>query len=185
MALTRSTYTQGEGQRHQDVLIDPDTLAAGTLFQRFDRRAYPQVGVKFAGTLGDALVAPVLTRGAILTTGGTFTADSTYYWKVVAFNASGEHAVSNEISAACAASGGDVLPAGTVAMSWAAVPGAVSYKVYRGTAPATQDRLVATNTTVLTKVDAGAAGSAATIPAANPTGVVVPTPPRTTHGVGS
>ena len=53
MALTKSTYTvPGKSQQFQDVLISADTLADGTLAQRFDRLAFPQKGVKFAGSHG-------------------------------------------------------------------------------------------------------------------------------------
>lgn len=58
MALTRATYVQGSGQRFQDSLIDPATLAAGTLFQRFEIKAFPQKGVKFTQA-GVTAVAPV------------------------------------------------------------------------------------------------------------------------------
>lgn len=135
----------------------------------------------------------VATVGAVTTytdTGATGTSASppanlgTYYWKVVALNEEGAHAVSNEISAVCAASGGDVLPAGTVAMSWPAVVDAVSYALYRGTAPGAEGRLVYAGTG-LSFVDTGAAGIAAAVPTGNTTGVTVPAPARTTHGAGS
>ena len=60
MAVTKSTYTQGAGQLHQDVAITPATLADGTLHQRFDRKAFPQKGVKYSGThgAGDAVAIP-------------------------------------------------------------------------------------------------------------------------------
>jgi hypothetical protein len=62
MALTTETYTQGAGQKHQDVAIDPTTLAAGTLVQRCDPVAYPQVGIKSTGTDGNGYDVPAAAR---------------------------------------------------------------------------------------------------------------------------
>jgi hypothetical protein len=50
MALTAANYTQGAGQRFQDVVISPATLADGTLYQRFEIPAFPAVGKKVSGT---------------------------------------------------------------------------------------------------------------------------------------
>lgn len=174
MALTKATYVQGAGQRFQDHLIDPDTLAAGTLFQRFDTRAFPTRGVKYTGHLGAILAASTLSKGAV-GTGGTFAA-GTYFWKVVALDADGGVA-SNEVTAT-------LLANGTQPLSWTAVAGATSYKVYRGTVTNTEDALVNT-TTGLTYTDTGTAGTAGTPPASNTTGRTVPKAARTTHGAGS
>ena len=176
MSLTRTTYTQGTGQRHEDVLISPTTLADGTLFMRLDRQAYPQKGVKFAGVVGQVLAAPVLTLGTVSTTLGTFAA-ATYFWKITALDQYGSEVLSNQITTA-------VLLNGRVAMSWAAVPGAVSYNVYRGTVTNTQNKLI-TSTTALSYIDTGTAGTTLVPPATNTTGVIVPPPARTTHGVNS
>lgn len=58
MALTRATYTQAASLTFQDRTISPATLADGTLFQRFDRVAFPQKGVKFTQA-GSGAVTPV------------------------------------------------------------------------------------------------------------------------------
>lgn len=64
MALTKSTYTQAPSLTFQDSTISPATLAAGTLTQRFDTLAFPQKGVKYAGThgTGGAVVVPTAPR---------------------------------------------------------------------------------------------------------------------------
>jgi hypothetical protein len=63
MALTKSTYAPpGTGHHHQDAAINPATLADGTLLQRFDRVAYPQLGVKNLGTDGNGHDVPAPAR---------------------------------------------------------------------------------------------------------------------------
>lgn len=62
MALTTGTYTQGAGQKHQDAAIHPDTLADGTLVQRFDRIAYPKLGTTQTGTDGNGYDVPKAAR---------------------------------------------------------------------------------------------------------------------------
>lgn len=63
MALTKSTYTPaGKGQFHQDAPIDPASLADGTLVQRFDRVAYPKLGVKNLGTDAAGRAVPARAR---------------------------------------------------------------------------------------------------------------------------
>jgi hypothetical protein len=69
MSITKSTYTQAPTLTYQDVTISPATLADGTMAVRFDSLAFPQKGVKFAGThgAGEAVVvprAPRTTHGA-------------------------------------------------------------------------------------------------------------------------
>lgn len=177
MALTKSTYLQTESAKQfQDVTTSPATISDGTLRQRFDPRAFPQKGVKFAGTIGFTVVAPVLTLGAIATVGGTFAA-ATYFWKITAVNSTGEGPVSNEITSAIALNG-------TAAMSWPAVPTATSYKVYRGTVAGAENALVAT-VTVPTFTDTGAVGSVAVLPVGDHSGYAIPQPARPEHGVGS
>jgi hypothetical protein len=178
MALTRTTYSQAASLTFGDVTISPATLADGTLAQRFDPAAFPQKGVKFAGRRGVTVVAPVLTKGTVLTTGGTFAA-ATYFWKITAVDAGGgESPVSNEITNAIALNG-------TIAMSWVALTNAVGYKIYRGTVTNTENKLVATLGAVTSYIDTGTAGTTATLPSADTTGRAVPRAARTTHGAGS
>lgn len=94
--------------------------------------------------------APALTLGATSTTGGTLAA-GTYFWKVSALNSAGETLGSNEVTA---------TTTGTTSsqpLSWTAVPGAVSYNVYRGTTAGGEN--VKYNTTTTTFTDTGAAGA--------------------------
>lgn len=265
MALVRATYAQATGQQFQDKAITPATVADGTLFQRFDIRAFPQTGVKFTGGIGPVLAAPVLTKGTALadpdvvvaidtagaggtaeidtvtitntpasgtwtltyggntttalarnaaaatvetaldllagvavgvtgSAGGPYTitwdavgtrtaltaadtfphgtfAAATYYWKITAVGAYGGEIASNEVNAALSLN--DQQP-----FTWPAVAGAASYKLYRGTVAATENKLIG-STTGLTITDTGAAGTTAT-PPVNSTGHQVPTPARTT-----
>jgi len=63
MALTTSTYTvPAKSQQFQDALINPATLADGTLAQRFEVRAFPKKGVKIAGTDGGGRTVPKPAR---------------------------------------------------------------------------------------------------------------------------
>lgn len=174
MALTRTTYTQtGSALKFQDATISPTTVADGTLAQRFDPLAFPQVGVKQAGTRGRTVAAPVLTLGTVTTSGGTFAA-ATYFWKITAINPSGEGPVSNEITSAIAING-------TAPMSWPAAARATGYKVYRGTASGAENKLVATLGAVLTYTDTGTAGAAVVLPTVDTSGDDIPRAARTTH----
>lgn len=94
--------------------------------------------------------APALTLGTTSATGGTLAA-GTYYWKVSALNTAGETLASNEVTA---------TTTGTTSsqpLSWVAVPGAVSYNVYRGTTAGGEN--VKYNTTSTSFTDTGAAGT--------------------------
>lgn len=119
-------------------------------------------GALFTTAPGTALAAPTISLGATATTGGTFAA-ATYYWKLTATNAQGETVGSNELSAAIAVNGTQVI-------NWTAIGGATGYKLYRGTAAGSENVLVATLGAVLTYTDTGAAGTAATVPASNTSG---------------
>lgn len=75
----------------------------------------------------------------------------TFYWKVSAKNSAGETLASNEVSATVA--GNQSVP-----LSWASVPGAVSYNVFRGTSAGGENILVA-NVTGLSYTDLGNTGT--------------------------
>lgn len=178
MALTRSTYVQTEkAKQYEDVTTSAATIADGTLRQRFDLRAFPQKGVKFTGTLGPTILAPVLTMGAIATVGGTFAA-GTYFWKLAAINALGSTLPSNEVTAVIALNG-------TATMSWPAVAKATGYRLYRGTVAGAESVLVATLGAVVSYTDTGIAGTAGTPPLTDTSGYLVPARARTTRGVNS
>lgn len=107
------------------------------------------------------LAAPVLTKGTTATSGGTFGAGA-FFWKVTAIDGNGETVGSNEVTATLVATG-------TQALSWAAVPGAQLYRVYRGTATNAENALL-TTTAGLAFIDTGLAGTATAIPTVSTAG---------------
>lgn len=115
------------------------------------------------GLLGGPLAPPVQANPATSTTGGTLAA-ATYFYEVTAITPGGETTASNEKSQ---------VTTGTTSsntISWAAVPGATGYKVYRGTAAGgenVQYSVAGGGTTSF--LDTGAAGTAATPAASNTT----------------
>lgn len=102
------------------------------------------------------LPAPTGLAGTPSTTGGSL-ATGTYSYVVTALNAVGETVPSAEISVPVTG------PTGSVALSWDAVPGATSYRVYRGTSPGGENVHYASSGTSFT--DTGAAGTAGSPPA--------------------
>jgi hypothetical protein len=112
-----------------------------------------------AGTPTAGVAAPTITLGTTATTGGTFAA-ATYFWKVTTLTAFGETTGSNELTAAIAANGTQVI-------NWTALTNATGYKVYRGSATNTENILVATLGTVVTYTDTGIAGTSTAIPTSN------------------
>lgn len=64
MALVKSTYAQAARLSYQDVVISAATLTDGTLAVRFDPLAFPQKGIKYAGThgAGGAVAVPRAPR---------------------------------------------------------------------------------------------------------------------------
>lgn len=104
-------------------------------------------------------ILPMLAPGAPLaistaTTGGTL-ANGTYYYVISATDGTGETIGSSELSKATTGSG-----TSTIAVSWGAVTGALTYKVYRGTVTNTENKLVATiSAPTLTFTDTGVAGT--------------------------
>jgi len=86
-------------------------------------------GGTFAG--GVSLPAPTGVTATGSATGGTLAAAS-YFYRVSAVNARGETLASTEVT-----SGALTGTTSSVALSWAAVPGATGYRVYRGTTSGT------------------------------------------------
>lgn len=85
---------------------------------------------------GFSLAPPVQAAAGTATSGGTLTDSTTYYYVVTAIDPNGvESLISNEISKATGNSGGNT---NTITVNWTAVPGASSYRVYRGTSSAAQ-----------------------------------------------
>lgn len=94
------------------------------------------------------MAAPVQSAAVPHTTGGTLGA-ATLYYVVTALGITGETLASNEQSA--------VTTGGTasVTLSWAAVPGATGYKIYKSTTPGAENIMQAVGN-VLTFLDTGA-----------------------------
>ena len=105
------------------------------------------------------LSPPVLVKGTTGSSGGTFAA-GTYFWRVTALNAAGQE--TGTWRTATYNSQGEITATlvlnGTQAMSWAAIPNAVSYNVYRGTVSGSYTTLVA-NTASTSYTDTGATGT--------------------------
>lgn len=109
------------------------------------------------------LASPVLNTVTTSTTGGTLAAN-TYYYVVTALNAAGETLKSNELS---------VTTTGTTSsntISWGAVTGATSYRVYRGTSAAGENVYYAPGN-VTSYVDTNAASTGGTPPVSNTTAI--------------
>jgi parallel beta-helix repeat protein len=93
------------------------------------------------------------------TSGGTLAA-GTYYYKVTALDSYG-----NETLPSAEASRTTTGSTSTVTVSWTAVPGAVTYRVYRGTTSGGQSVYYTSATN--SYIDTGSASTAGTVPIAN------------------
>ncbi|MDL2342454.1 MAG: right-handed parallel beta-helix repeat-containing protein, partial [Patescibacteria group bacterium] len=125
--------------------------SGGTVLSRFD----------IAGNLNLGQMQPTTLIAATPSSSGGSMATNTYYYKVVALDAVANQTLpSNELSAAVTG------PNGSVSLSWNAVTGAASYRVYRGTAAGAEDRyLSAAYTTIGTSfTDTGSTTTVVTPP---------------------
>lgn len=131
---------------------------------------YTEAGV-FSTQTGTSLAAPSGLSEA-LAAGGSLSTGVTVYYKITAFNWSGETTASSEVSAS--PSGGNL----SVALSWSALTGVsgltgfgafcAGFKIYRGTSSNGENKLVATVANTATGyTDTGAAGTTATPPVSN------------------
>ena len=102
-------------------------------------------------TGGGPLPTPTGLAAVASDTGGQL-ATGTYFYKVAARNINGETLASGEVSVAVTG------PAGKVTLSWDAVPGATSYRVYRGTASNAQNLFFTAGGNGLVDTGAGATG---------------------------
>lgn len=103
------------------------------------------------------LAVPV--QSALATASGGSLAANTYYYVVTATNTFGETIASNEQNIATGASGKNTV-------TWAAVPGATGYKIYRGTGTGAENVFYSVGA-VTTFLDTGGASTAGTPPATN------------------
>lgn len=117
-------------------------------------QAFEQVYTLFA-------VAPS-GLSATLASGGSLTASQAYYYKVTAVGY-GSFSTTNETSGSNEATQTTSTGNQTINLSWTALPGAVSYNVYRGTATGAENVLVA-NVTGTTYSDNGTAATTSQSP---------------------
>ncbi len=96
------------------------------------------------------------------TTGGTLPLSTTYYYEVTALNSTGESLASPEASITT----GSSTSTNANTITWAAVTGATSYRVYRGTAAGGENTYYTTATTSYTDT-ATTGGTSATPPTIN------------------
>lgn len=125
-------------------------------------------GIGAAGIMGIAreVLAPPVATSATPTTGGALTA-GTYKYYITAVNANGETTVSNELTGTTA--GGNL----TLAVLWAAVTGAVSYRIYRtaaGGATGTELFLATVTAPTVTYNDAAVGSPVGAFPTVNTAG---------------
>lgn len=126
------------------------------------------VGIGAAGILGlavEQLSPPVQATVTTSTSGGTLPTASTYKYYVTALNANGETTVSNEQSVT---TGAGSTNKNTV--SWAAITGATSYKIYRTAADGATDSelfLATVTAPTVTYEDTGSETPAGAFPTTN------------------
>ena len=110
--------------------------------------------------------APTVTPS---TTGGTL-ADGTYYYKIVALDILGNTSLPSTQTAAVVTGGGGL---GSVTVTWTRVPGAYSYRIYRGTVSNTQNVYYSySNSWTIafeTYLDTNATATSGTVPTLNTT----------------
>jgi hypothetical protein len=124
----------------------------------FIYRAVTTAGSNSAGTF----INPPAGLAAVgATTGGTLAA-ATYFYKVTALNAAGQTTGSNEVSVTTTGSTSSVV------LTWTAVSGATSYRIYRGTAAGSES--VYYTATAATYTDTNASSTSGTVPTTNTSG---------------
>ncbi len=120
------------------------------------------------GTINVRLAPPGSLAASPSASGGTL-ASGTYFYQAIALDAAGGTTVaSNEATAVVTG------PNGSVSLTWSAVTGASSYRVYRGTSSGGENTYYTSSTNSLT--DTGAAGTAGTI--GSPTASVIKMAPN-------
>lgn len=130
------------------------SVAVGFCFSRqrvlLRPHALPVVPIEVLAGPSSSLAAPAAPTLTPSPSGGSLPT-ATYYYRITAFDAGGiETNASPEVSVFVTG------PTGSVAVSWPAVMGATSYRVYRGITPGRQDTYYPASTNSL--LDTGAAG---------------------------
>jgi hypothetical protein len=159
----RGTSSFGEGVYYATATTSyTDTGASGTL-------AGPP------GSNTTQLSAPGTVTPTGSGSGGSLAA-ATYYYKVTALNAAGQTTASPECNVTTTGS------TSSVALSWTAVAGATSYRIYRGTATDAESVYYTSATNSYT--DTGSASTAGTPPGSNTTQLATPGTVTPTGQVG-
>lgn len=149
--------------------------AVVTITMRPGLGVYPNTGSPASVVYTGGLLAPTSPVATPSTTGGTL-ASNTYYYKITALDAAGETVGSTEVSATTTGT------TSSVALTWTAVSGATSYKIYKGTTSNGENAYFTSGTASFT--DTGTAGIAGTVPGSNTT-IIAGTLVQPSGGVGS
>jgi hypothetical protein len=127
------------------------------LSTNLDPKPQDMTGQKVTRT--SPLAAPVLNTPSVSSTGGSFAA-GTYYFVVTAIS-NAETTRSNEVSVTTTGS------TSSVTISFAAVPGAINYRLYRSTSPGTETSLFQWGGTTTITDDGSGAGGGSVPPSTN------------------
>jgi hypothetical protein len=139
----------------------------------------PQASPSFTGTL----TAPVINADTLTTTippvlgatpttastGGTFAGNTTFYYRVSAQDSVGTTLISNEVSKLTSTG----TATNTITITWSAIPTAVSYKVFRGTASNTEQFIATVASPTTTYTDTGSITPSGAMPTVATTGNIV------------
>src|SRR5881296_1819540 len=115
-----------------------------------------------SGNIIAILMSPPGTPSLVIAGGGTLVTSSTYYYKVTALDGQGGETTAS-VEASILITGGN-----SVTLTWTTVPGATTYRIYRGTTAGGESAyqsVTATATVTQNFTDTGAAGTAGTPPA--------------------
>lgn len=142
------------------------TVAAGdssstNFSKQIQNLTYTGSQFQFTQTQTIGCAAPTGLAAVPSASGGSLSA-TTYYYKATALNGTGETIASNEASATTTGS------TGSVALSWTAVTGATSYRIYRGTSAGGESVYFTSSTNSFT--DVGGSSTSGTVPGSNTTG---------------
>jgi hypothetical protein len=164
-SLFKPTRRQGSLGANKVIYIQASTTEPASVTFPFAKgdlvlQTIPE-GVSLNGALigktYNTLAFPETVVATPSASGGTLAA-GTYYYKVTALNASGETVGSAQVSAITTGA------TGSVALTWGAVTGATSYKIYKGTISGTYTGYFTSG--IASYTDTGSAVTAGSIPTA-------------------
>lgn len=164
MSYTKRRYFKTTKGENAEVIVGKAVAytTQGTIALFEANAVVGEVGI-YDGTTNTLLGGPAILAApgnpavSTSTVGGALAA-TTYFYKIVALNAAGNSAGSVEVSQTTSGS------TSSNQLSWNDVPGATSYRVYRGTTTNVEDHYQVSGSN--TFLDQGAVGTAGTVPAA-------------------